>query len=385
MLVGVVGGKLQGVEAAYLARKAGWQVRIVDRKPRGPASALCDSFVQVDATVDNNLDGALGDVDFIIPALEDDRALASLTRWSRKKGIPLAFDPQAYAVSSAKLKSAAMFKELGVPIPQAWPRCSFPVLAKPGSGSGSKGVRVFQNLDALQDWFVREFPPPDWVLEEYLDGSQHSLEVIGRPGNYRLLQVTDLYVDQDFDCKRVIAPSILPPNLIAEFEKLALAIAGALNLQGIMDVEAIYCRGEFKVLEIDARLPSQTPTAVYWSTNCNMIRLLGELYASPPGCPPAAVHRQRGAVYEHIQVSGNTLRISGEHIMTEGGPLKLQTDFFGADEALTDFGPGQDPWVATLICSGAGRRQAWENRTRSIGEIVKRLKIKEVIDSRPSF
>ena len=88
-----------------------------------------------------------------------------------------------------------------------------------------------------------EPPPSDWILEEYLDGSQHSLEVVGRPGNYRLLQVTDLYVDQQFDCMRVIAPSNLPLNLVAEFERLTLRIAEALNLHGIMDVEAIYCRG----------------------------------------------------------------------------------------------------------------------------------------------
>jgi pyrrolysine biosynthesis protein PylC len=237
----------------------------------------------------------------------------------------------------------------------------------------------------MQDWFAPDFPPPDWVLEEFLDGSQHSLEVIGRPGNYRLLQVTDLYVDQDFDCKRVIAPSNLPPNLIAEFEKLSLTIAEALNLHGIMDVEAIYSHGEFKVLEIDARLPSQTPTAVFWSTNCNMVRFLGDLYASSKSDPPAAGKMLRGAVYEHIHVSGDTLKINGEHIMTEGGPLNLKADFFGADEAITNYTSGQDPWVATLIFCGADRQQAWDKRNRCVAEIAKRIKINTVIDSRPSF
>jgi pyrrolysine biosynthesis protein PylC len=385
MLVGVVGGKLQGVEAAYLARKAGWNVRLVDIKPRVPASDLCDSFVQVDVTVEKNLDGALGDVDFIIPALEDDQALRSLTRWSRKSGVPLAFDPQAYAVSSSKLKSAEMFQKIGLPIPLAWPQCGFPVLAKPGIGSGSKGVRVFQDLESMQDWFTPDFPPPDWVLEEFIDGSQHSLEVVGRPGNYRLLQVTDLYVDQDFDCKRVIAPSKLPLNLIADFEKLSLTIAEALNLHGIMDVEAIFSRGEFKVLEIDARLPSQTPTAVYWSTNRNMIRLLGDLYASPQNDSPSAGNSLRGIVYEHIHVCADIMKISGEGIMTQGGPLDLQADFFGADEALTNFGTGHDQWMATLIFCGTNRQRAREKRDRSIAEIVKRFKISTVIDSRPSF
>jgi len=409
LLVGIVGGKLQGVEAAYLARKAGWEIRVIDRMPDVPASGLGDFFAQVDVTVENNLADVLGDVDLIIPALEDDSALGSLTRWSRKTGISLAFDPQAYAVSSSKLKSAELFKKIGLPLPVAWPQCSFPVLAKPVRGSGSKGVRVFQDRDSMKNQFSPEFPfdyaqggesfdfaqdrepverlveppPSDWILEEYLEGSQHSLEVVGRPGNYRLLQMTDLYVDQKFDCMRVIAPSSLPLNLVAEFERLALRIAEALNLHGIMDVEAIYCRGEFKILEIDARLPSQTPTAVYWSTNLNMVGLLGNLYAAPQDdCPPAG-GIARGVVYEHIHVSGGILRINGERIMTEGGPLNCQNNFFGADEAITNFEPGREKWVATLIFSGTNRHQAWEKRNHCIAEIVRQLEIKEVIDPQP--
>lgn len=377
MLIGVVGGKLQGVEAAYLARKAGWEVRVVDKKPRVPASGLADDFVQVDVTVEKDLDCILGDVGFIIPALEDDNALRSLTRWSRNAGVPLAFDPEAYAVSSSKLKSAKVFKEIGLPIPVAWPQCKFPVLAKPSQGSGSKGVRIFQDLGALKTRFSPEFPPPDWVLEEFLDGSQHSLEVVGQPGDYRVLQVTDLYVDRDFDCKRVIAPSNLPLSSIADFEELSLTIAEALNLHGIMDVEVIFSRGEFKVLEIDARLPSQTPTAVYWSTNQNMVALLGGLYATPKDDFPPVGASLHGTVYEHIHVSGDRLKISGERIMAEGGSLTLRGDFFGADEAITNFEPDKDPWVATLIFCGANRHEACEKRDRSIAEIVRRFEIRD--------
>ena len=377
MLVCIVGGKLQGVEAAYLAGEAGWEARVVDKEPRVPATGLVDDFVQVDVTIDKDLDGVLDDVDFVIPALEDDDALKSLTRWSRNSGVALAFDPEAYAVSSSKLKSAKLFKQIGLSTPVAWPQCKFPVLAKPDEGSGSKGVRIFRDPNSLKNGFSPELPPPGWVLEEFLDGSQHSLEVVGRPGNYRALQVTDLYVDEDFDCKRVIAPSNLPSNLIADFEKLSLAIAGALDLHGIMDVEAILSRGEFKVLEIDARLPSQTPTAVYWSTKQNMVEILGRLYATPrEGFPPvgASVH---GAVYEHVHVSGDRLKISGERIMTEGGSLNLLGDFFGADEAITNFEPDKDPWVATLIFCGRNRPEACEKRNRSIAEIVRRFGIRD--------
>ena len=383
MLVGIVGGKLQGVEAAYLARKAGWEIRVVDRKTGVPASDLCESFIQIDVTAEDRLGGILSDVDLVIPALEDDDALNALTRWSRKSGVPLAFDSDSYAVSSSKLKSTALFKDIGLSVPIAWPRCAFPVLAKPGRGSGSKGVQIFQDLDSLKNQFLVELPPPGWILEECLDGSQHSLEIVGEPGNYQTIQVTDLYVDQRFDCKRVNAPSNLPPNLIAGLENKTLAIAEALNLHGIMDLEAIYSAGEFKILEIDARLPSQTPTAVYWSTNCNMVELLGELYTDSQENRPPGGDSARGVVYEHIHVSGDILNISGEGVMTQGGPLKLKEDFFGADEAITNYEPGRDQWVATLIFCETDRHQAWEKRNRSIAEMARRFKIKEVIDSKP--
>ena len=61
--------------------------------------------MQADVTVEKDLDGILGDVDFILPTLEDDDALKSLARWSRNAGVPLVFDPEAYAISSSKLKS----------------------------------------------------------------------------------------------------------------------------------------------------------------------------------------------------------------------------------------------------------------------------------------
>ena len=77
MLVGIVGGKLQGVEAAYLARKAGWEIRLIDRNDQVPALQLCDTFVQVEVNYESNLAGILGDVDLIVPALENSTVLDS--------------------------------------------------------------------------------------------------------------------------------------------------------------------------------------------------------------------------------------------------------------------------------------------------------------------
>jgi pyrrolysine biosynthesis protein PylC len=384
VLVAIVGGNLQGVEATYLAHKAGWNVRLIDRNARPPAAGLSDTFVQADVISAKDLSEVFAGVDLIIPALEEDAALDSLNRWSREQGVPLAFDADAYAISSSKLASAELFRQIGTPVPAAWPQCGFPVVAKPSSGSGSRGVSLFRNLDALMRHFSPSLPAAGWVLQEYLEGTQHSLEVVGMPGRYHALQVTDLYVDADYDCKRVVAPTELSPERVAEFEKLALVIAEALNLHGIMDVEAILHAGQLKVLEIDARLPSQTPTAVYWSTGQNMLHHLAELFQPNfrrTHCDPPPV---RGSVYEHILLREGWLQISGEHIMTGAGPLYLRPDFFGADEAITNFDGGMKSWVATLMITGPDRAGAWAKRDLILGEIIERLALKGISDPLPA-
>ena len=394
MRLAVVGGSLQGVEAACLAHKAGWEVLLIDKKPLVPASGLCDTFVQLDVTQVEQLDLVFRDVDLVIPTTENARALNSLVQWSRSSDIPLAFDADAYGISSSKRESDRLFAGIGVPAPLPWPGCGFPLITKPVSGSGSQGVRLFHNQKQLEKCFS-SLLTNDWVLQEYVAGPSYSLEVIGYPNNYTTLQVTDLEMDKGYDCKRVLAPTQLSPQQVTQLEKISLKIAQALPLKGLMDVEVIVHNGQMKVLEIDARLPSQTPTAVYWSRGINMLELLGQIFlkkqklsvssANRPRSPTASVAKnlknkesqqtERGVVYEHIKVTPEAIEVCGEHIMTHGGPLQLHTDFFGADEAITNYSPGQNPWIATLINSGTNLCEAWEKRDQIIKNIRNQLNL----------
>ena len=380
MLVAIVGGKLQGVEAAYLSHKAGWEVLVIDKEADVPASGLSDSFVQLDVTAEKELGRALRDVALVIPALEDDEALSSLSRCTRAAGVPFAFDPVAYSISSFKVKSDQLIAEMGISAPSPWPKCNFPVVAKPSRGSGSRGVRLLRNLDELKQHITMAASSEEWVLQEFVRGSSYSLEVIGSPGHYSALQVTDLDMDASYDCKRVIAPTELSAELVAGFGNISLAIAEVLQLRGLMDVEVILNNGVMKVLEVDVRLPSQTPTAVYWSTGLNMLEVLGELFLAGPKDSENRMNLPRGVVYEHIRVSSGLLEVIGEHAMTAVGPLHTCQDFFGADEAITNYVPGQDEWVATLILSGPNRQEAWTKKTWVIGEIRRRLGLDRYLD-----
>lgn len=383
MLVAIVGGKLQGVEAAYLARKAGWEVLLLDREAAVPASGLCDRFLQVDVTRSCEVGRLLDGVDFILPALEDSTALVALKKWSEASGIPIAFDPAAYAISSSKLESDLLFKKLQLPAPRPWPDCDFPVIVKPARDSGSHGVQVFHNLYNLSTALKTVYTNAQPVVQQYLQGPSYSIEVIGSDGKYLPLQVTDLHMDSVFDCKRVTAPSKLPAHLVAEFEAMAIVLANKLQLRGIMDVEVILHDGRLKLLEIDARLPSQTPTAVFWSTGINLVALLGELFTKGKVTAPVLLSKPRFVIYEHVRLTGSHIEIAGEHIVSRAGPLHVESGFFGADEGLTNICKGRSDWVATLVFAGETAKEVWLKKLETLNQICKHTNLSKIVDFSP--
>ncbi len=383
MIVAVIGGNLQGVEATYLAQKAGWEVLLIDRRPAPPAAALCDRFVRFDVASVRETARVLRKVDLVVPALEDLDALGVLTACAGAGDILLAFDLAAYRVSCSKIRSNALFESLQIPVPAPWPGCRFPVTIKPDNASGSEGVRVVHQLADL---------PPDhdtpgkYVIQAYAPGPVYSLEVVGVPGAYRPLQVTALEMDDGFDCKRVMAPSGLNMAHTHTFEQMAVTLADALHLKGIMDLEVILNAGRLVLLEIDARLPSQTPSAVYWSTGLNMLSEIGALFLEAGRRPSMQTIRHplhRSVIYEHIRICGQTMAVSGEHIMSGVTPLTVRTDFFGADEAITTYRSGSNDWVATLIFAESDHRRVQARRNDTISAIRRHCQIEKYMDNHP--
>jgi pyrrolysine biosynthesis protein PylC len=380
----VAGGALQGLEVTYLARKAGYETLLLDRRNAPPAAGLCHSFVRLDLEDRGSLARALKSVDVVIPAVENTRALRSLAGWCEKAGVPLAFDHEAYAISASKTASNALFERLNIPAPASWPDCAFPIVAKPDGGSGSKRIEVLADGGSLEARFGAA-PPVGWVLQEYLAGPSFSIEVVGRPGAYTPLQITDLEMDGVHDCKRVLAPASLPSRLAGTFREIAVTLAGSLSLSGIMDVEAILHHGVLRVLEIDARFPSQTPAAVYHASGVNMVESLTGIFCENPDHEPLSAPRLRkgASILEHIRVRPGHLSVSGESAIGRAGPLHLEKDFFGAYEALTDYTPGSMSWVATLMIRGSDRKDAWACREQIIGEIRTRCGLAGYDDQYP--
>jgi pyrrolysine biosynthesis protein PylC len=239
-----------------------------------------------------------------------------------------------------------------VPRPRPWPACGLPAVCKPSGASGSEGVRVAvteaQVEEALAELRRQGHEP---VCEEFVCGPSLSLEVVGLGGQQQALLPAALEFDAGYDCMRVTAPVEAPAALLASFAQSSLLVAQALHLDGVMDVEVMCAGDQAKVIEVDARLPSQTPTAVYHACDVNIVALLTE-GLERGALPPADCTPQRAVVYEHVRVADGTLAVCGEHVMATARPLHLRPGLFGAHEVLTDWDGTAASWVATLISRG---------------------------------
>ncbi len=383
MRVAVLGGCLQGVEVVYLAQKAGWQTVVVDKDPEAPALGMADEHLIFDMNDKKQLLALMRTVDFVVPALENARALAVIDECAQAVGVTLLYDADAYALSSSKIESDRLFRQLDIPAPKPWPECGFPVMVKPSGESGSVGVSLVRDEQEWNSLMATLGRDDGWVKQEYLDGPSYSIEVIGDGNRYRTFQITEIEVDGGYDCKRVLAPSQLSPFVEKAFADSAVRIAEALNLNGIMDVEVILNKGELKVLEIDARIPSQTLITVYQSIRINILEELWRGLVNLPTMRRTATSAGRGVVYEHIRVSARRLEVCGEHIMASAGRLRRLDNFFGADEAITNYCEGKSEWVATLIITAERRETAVVKRDRVINSIIDSLGIIDYHDPVP--
>lgn len=377
----VVGGKLQGVEACYLAQKANWQTVLIDKNPNCLAKNVATEFVVADILAGDVTDlvDLMKSCDFVLPALENAQVLAKLQSLAAEYQILLAFDGAAYEISSSKLKSDKFFVENDVPAPKYYPEGNFPMIAKPSGESGSQGV--VKILDQSQLDQLLGSTHKELVVQEYLEGPSYSIEVVGNGKDYVALEVTEIIVDEVYDCKRVEAGLDLPAKAKEQMCEIGKQIGEKLCVNGIFDVETIYADGKMKVLEIDARIPSQTPTAVYHSCGINILEVIFVALKNENLDNFKVVKensQEHFVIYEHILVEPEMKNISfhGEHIMSEHGSLTLKKDFCGAVEALTSEIVDDKPWVATMIFKSEHSMADCRNRQNLAMKEIEKLYLK---------
>jgi len=383
MKIGIVGGALQGMEAVFLSSKAGFETMVIDRKSTAPALSLSDSHEILDVTKDiDKTKKVLRDCDVVIPACEEISALKILDKMMNGLDIPFLFDLKSYEISSSKKISNEVMAKVGVPMPIPWPECGFPIIVKPACQSGSVGVSAVSNekemeaaLKIVSD--LGDIP----ILQEFVSGKSVSIEVVGNGDTARSFVTTEVVLDYNYDCKMVVCePNVLPKKDNDLFAEIGKKTAEAIGLKGLMDVEAIYTKKGLRVLEIDARIPSQTPAAIWAATDVN---ILEELAFTFLGKNTGRKNRNEYSTYEHYIVENGNLTTCGEKVFGKIKQPRFEERFFGSDEAITDYLPGKDTWRATVITKGKSSSDVLEKRKKFIRNVMDECELEEYIDRSP--
>lgn len=366
MKVAVIGGKLQGVEVTYLAKCAGYTVGVLDKRQNAQAFGLSDKEHVIDILKERErTEEILKEYDVVIPAMENSEVLDEVLAIGKKFGIPVLFDRDVYEISSSKQASNQLFQKLQLPMPGAYPDCSYPVILKPNDQSGSTGVKMAFSKEEAENCL--KTLPENTVVQEYLEGRSFSLEVLGDGTQFRFPQITEVVVDEVYDCKRIIAPAKLKNEEAEQMFSIGRKLAEALKIKGIFDIEVICHKGTLKLLEIDARVPSQTPISVYHSCGFNMIEAMIQFALGKP------VYKEKEqtqvVMYQQIVVSEQDVKVLGEHVMGNCKRLHQDKNFFGALDAITDYEPGAERFSAIVVTAGNTQEEAYEHFQNCVKQI----------------
>ena len=349
----LIGGKLQGFEVTYLAHKAGMKVVLVDKNSKALIRNVVDENECFDITKEpNRLIEISREVSAIIPTNENLETILFLKEIVSELECPVLFDFDAYNISMDKNRSKEYFKSINVPTPFDKPPHP-PYFVKPPCMSSSIGARIVETDEEMAQ------VGPEMLIEEYVTGPVISLEVVGNGHEYAVGQQTQVHIDDVYDCHKVT-----PMDTDEEFRDISYKLASNLKLKGIMDVEAIASPSGIRVIEIDARFPSQTPTVVYHSSGINLLTWLMDAFCKE--VPEENPQTLQNCIYEHLMIDGDQLVQTGEHLFSEG------EDYFHLfeDEGIEIFKSTGNYTIYTLICTAKSIDQIEEKRNKAI-EIVK--------------
>ncbi|MDN5356932.1 MAG: 3-methylornithine--L-lysine ligase PylC [Candidatus Methanomethylophilaceae archaeon] len=362
MRLAIVGGALQGMEAVYLSKRAGYETILIDRKKHAPALSLADEACVMDPIKDPDLAMRIfSDCDAVIPACEELDLLKLLDSKLKGTGIPLLFDMRSYEISCSKERSNILMDKAGVPLPRPWPECGFPVIVKPSCQSGSVGVTAARNEEERQAGLKKVSELNDVpIVQEFVSGRSISIEAIGDGEKARAYVTTEVVLDRKYDCKMVRCnPNIISHEEDEMFRDVCRKTAELMHLKALMDMEAIDTPRGLRVLEIDARIPSQTPAAIDAGSGINLLK---ELVDCAMGRAPSGKDARRAGVYEHYVFRNGILSTSGEKEFGHIRNPRICAGLFGSDRMITDYEPGKAEWHATVITEGRDEADADRKR-----------------------
>lgn len=137
----------------------------------------------------------------------------------------------------------------------------YPVICKPTDRSGSRGVNLVNNENELKHaikWAKKESLEGRYIIEEYIEGEEYSIECVTWRGTHQLLAVTKKYTTgaPNFIEKGHLEPAELTDDLKNRIRNIIYRALDVLLIEnGASHSEIkINSKGEIKIIEIGSRM-----------------------------------------------------------------------------------------------------------------------------------
>ncbi|MBB2942685.1 biotin carboxylase [Actinoplanes lutulentus] len=212
----------------------------------------------------------------------------------------------------------------------------WPVIAKPLSGSGSHGVQVLGDESELRAWAAGHGDRETFLVEEFLDGPEVSVEALLVDGEVRFSNVTDKTVSGlpfRVELEHHV-PAALAPAVRAAIERVLIGVTTAIGLRtGVVHLELILQAGGPSVVEIAARTPGDYLMDVIEAATG--VDLYDAVIAAACGLP-LEIGKSRpdvASVWFPTPAAGTVESIEGaESIDRMPGVVKIEIDVLPGDE-----------------------------------------------------
>ncbi|MFC1429376.1 ATP-grasp domain-containing protein [Streptacidiphilus sp. N1-3] len=133
-----------------------------------------------------------------------------------------------------------------------------PCVLKPDSASGSRGVSVLRDLGELEAawaWARAAEPESTLLVEEFLSGTEYSVEAMSEGGVHRVVTITGKFSDSEHRVEEGhVVPALLPAAQaagIADFVERALSALGVVD--GVTHTEIIETKRGPRMVETHLR------------------------------------------------------------------------------------------------------------------------------------
>lgn len=372
----IIGASILQLPAIKKAKEMGMHVAVIDYDPNAIGIPYADEYFNV-STID--IAGVAETAKRFAPdgimTLATDMPMRSIAKAAEVCGLPgITMDTAIKSTDKGEMIKA--FAEHGVEHPWFYiasdenefnavkPDVAFPCIMKPTDNSGSRGVVLCNDLAELEKEYSYTRASSRGgavIIEEYMRGSEVSVEVITVNGEPHVLQVTDKLTTgaPHFVEMGHSQPSRLPTADVEKIRDLARRAVKAVGIEnGPAHVEIMLTETGPKMVELGARMGGDCITThlVPLSTGIDMIRATIEIACGDT--PDISPKFEKGSAIRYFSVPNGTITaVEGVEDAKKMDGVREIAFVKGVGDTVGDIGSSTDR-VGFVIAQAESAEQA---------------------------